>query len=496
MTNDTISPAVRAAAFSCLAAVIALTVWLVSQSAFERWPAAIILAVVAVSIALNQSRLRRTSTISLIEFPLITGMLILDPGLAMAVAVIGAAATPGLHGLVSRAVTIVGVALPLVVASGLLRAGEGFFAIGDPADSPILWLLLGCAAVTVDSIGHYALHGIWNRAAYGYRWREWVRDVALPCLKTDPMASLLLVPLVEIALLLDGTAVVLPIAIVLIALYGAWLTLQSTKRQIHARDVKDDFFRAIFVSLARLLEMKDPDTAIHSARVAIFARDIAETMGLSEEEQSRIHLAGLLHDVGKVGVPDEILLKPGRLEDWERGAMERHARLSAEALQGIPGFGDLVRIIYAHHERLDGSGYPEGIRGDALPMGARILGVADTFEALTSDRPYRKGREVMEALGVFDRELELFDPLVVEALRSVVMLKPDTAKSARLSDFSSEWARAARHLDVRLEDEPFVLPPEPPLVPRPAPKWALALEQESLALEQESAAEQDSDTPD
>jgi putative nucleotidyltransferase with HDIG domain len=216
------------------------------------------------------------------------------------------------------------------------------------------------------------------------------------------------------------------------------------------------------VSLARLLEMKDPDTAQHSARVAQFSRDLAEQIGLSKEEQSRIHLAGLLHDVGKVGVPDEILLKQGRLTDEERTVMQRHARLSAEAIAGIPGFSDLTRMVYAHHERIDGSGYPEAIGGADLPIGARILGVADTFEALTSDRPYRVGRSAVEALKVFREDIHLFDPNVVDALHYLVVTGALEWRTDEIADFSEEWSNAARYLDVKFDEEQFQVPPERP----------------------------------
>jgi len=166
-------------------------------------------------------------------------------------------------------------------------------------------------------------------------------------------------------------------------------------------------------------------------------------------------------------VPDEILLKPGRLTDEERAIMQRHARLSAEALQGIPGFGDLVRMIYAHHERLDGSGYPEGTGAPDLPIGARILGVADTFEALTSNRPYRQGRPATEALRVFDEDSHLFDSVVVEALKRIVASDTTSSAFGRITEFSEEWSRAAKYLDVRLDEETFVVPPEPEPVTRP-----------------------------
>ncbi len=462
-TTNNIHHRFHVLAYSCAALVIALNVTLLVRSDHSQAMAAIGLSAIAVGLAFGQARLSRLTTVSVTEFPLLAALLLLDPGMAMGVGVLVGLIPPGRLGNLSRAVNVVFFGVPIVLASAAFSIAQSALGLAGPHDAPVLWFGVAVGAVAVDSVTHFALHGFWNRLAYGFPLKDWLSDVVVPCLKNDPMAALLVVPLVEIGLLLDGVARTLPIALAVVAIFGTWLSLQTTRKQLEARDLKDDFFRAIFVSLARLLEMKDPNTAIHSARVAIFSHDIAAAMGLSEEEQGRIHLAGLLHDVGKVGVPDEILLKPGRLSDDERATMERHARLSAEALQGIPGFGDLVRTVYAHHERIDGSGYPEGIEGEALPTGARILGVADTFEALTSDRPYRKGRSAIEALEVFDREIELFDPVVVDALRSVVLTGPTRqANSTRITDFSDEWARAARHLEVRLDEEHFVLPPEPP----------------------------------
>jgi hypothetical protein len=118
-------------------------------------------------------------------------------------------------------------------------------------------------------------------------------------------------------------------------------------------------------------------------------------------------------------------------------------------------------MIYAHHERLDGSGYPEGTYGDEVPLGARILGVADTFEALTSNRPYRAGRPAKEALKVFAEDSHLFDPNVVQALRRIVAADSTSYAFGKITEFSDEWSHAAKYLDVRLDEETFVVPPEP-----------------------------------
>ncbi len=464
-----ISPITRSLVTTSAIVVVALNVVLLWRGGGEDWLLGGLLAAAAIAMALNQERMSRFTAGSLCEVPLLVALLVVSPGFAMLAGVLAGAIPRGRLGNLSRMVNTTTCGLPIGLAALAFAGLRDLTGTPSPLDGWLVWIGIALLAVALDTVMHFVLCGTWARIGYQVPMREWARDVALPLIKNDPVTAMLVLPLVAIGLLLDGSARALPLALAGVALVGIWMALQTTRRQIEARDLKDDFFRAIFVSLARLLEMKDPDTAVHSARVAIYSRDIARALGLSEEEQGRIHLAGLLHDVGKVGVPDEILLKPGRLTDDERAAMQRHARLSAEALQGIPGFGDLVRTVYAHHERIDGSGYPEGIEGDALPVGARILGVADTFEALTSDRPYRKGRTPLEALEVFDREIELFDPGVVEALRNIVLTGGTTLTSATMSDFSDEWARAARHLEVKLDEEHFVLPPERPAPTEQAP---------------------------
>ena len=420
----------------------------------------ITLAALAVGASLSQDRLSRLTSLSFTDLPLTAGIILLPPGAAMLVAVAAGVTWKGRLGHLSRVVNIAVLALPVGVATVCFRALENKIGGHGPGHYPLLWF--GCALLAGGAyvVLHFTLGGLWTRLAYRLPVGQWMQEVVGPVLKADPFSSILVITLVEVGLLLDGSARVLPALLAVAAFAGVWLSLRTVRRQVQARELKDDFFRAIFVSLAKLLEMKDPETAQHSARVAMFARDLAAQMDLSDEEQSRIHLAGLLHDVGKVGVPDEILLKPGRLTPVQRAVMERHSRLSAEAIAGIPGFSDLTRMVYAHHERLDGSGYPEGTSGDEIPLGARILGVADTFEALTSDRPYRAGRTAEEALRVFQEDAHLFDEEVVMALFALVRSGLMKYEYGSMADFSDEWSRAARHLDVWPDDEPFALPPE------------------------------------
>jgi len=142
-------------------------------------------------------------------------------------------------------------------------------------------------------------------------------------------------------------------------------------------------------ALVATLDARDRYTAGHSAAVAVYARDIARRMGLSEREQELAHLCGLVHDLGKIGLPAGLLEKPGALTLDERREMERHSVIGEEILRNVDGYGEIAEVVRSHHERVDGTGYPDRISGEEIPLLARIIAVADAYNAMTSDRPYR-----------------------------------------------------------------------------------------------------------
>src|SRR5206468_8382401 len=144
-------------------------------------------------------------------------------------------------------------------------------------------------------------------------------------------------------------------------------------------------------------------TAGHSERVTAFAVEIARRLGLGEAELMQLHRGGLLHDIGKIGVPRELLEKQAPLTRDERRRMEAHTTTGARILAPIASFGDVIPLVRSHHELLDGSGYPDGLRGDEIPPLVRILTVADVFDALVSERPYRTAWPAELALGELGR---------------------------------------------------------------------------------------------
>jgi len=143
-------------------------------------------------------------------------------------------------------------------------------------------------------------------------------------------------------------------------------------------------------SFAQAVEAKDVYTRGHSERVALYATHLGGRLGLSQEDMNRLYAAGILHDIGKIGIPESILNKPAKLTNEEFAVMQRHPELGRAILNQTTAFGDILPIIYHHHEHVDGTGYPMGLRGEEIPFLARMLSVVDAFEAMTSDRAYRK----------------------------------------------------------------------------------------------------------
>ncbi|MBS3735081.1 MAG: HD domain-containing protein [Phycisphaerae bacterium] len=150
-----------------------------------------------------------------------------------------------------------------------------------------------------------------------------------------------------------------------------------------------DLLMGVLHALTATIDAKDPYTSGHSQRVALFSQRIAEEMGLDETKIEQIYLAGLLHDIGKIGVPEAVLAKPGKLTDDEFGHIRRHPSIGARILGGIRQLDTIISGVLTHHERADGRGYPGGLAGDAVPIEGRIIGLADALDAMTSDRTYR-----------------------------------------------------------------------------------------------------------
>jgi putative nucleotidyltransferase with HDIG domain len=202
-------------------------------------------------------------------------------------------------------------------------------------------------------------------------------------------------------------------------------------------------------ALVAALDARDEYTAGHSAAVAIYARDIARRLGLSEVEQQLAHLCGLVHDIGKVGLPAGLLEKTGPLTLEERRRMEEHSAIGERILARVDNYTEIARIVRHHHERVDGAGYPDGLRGQDIPILSRIIAVADAYNAMTSDRPYRDAMPSRVARLRLAQAVETqFDTSVVAAFEAILAGAAGTYLSGASSDFAVE---AQRHAEMATE---------------------------------------------
>ena len=186
--------------------------------------------------------------------------------------------------------------------------------------------------------------------------------------------------------------------------------LQRKQKQYH------DIVNQSLETFAHAIDAKDQNTNGHSERVAIYSAEIARRMGMSDEEQEQIYYMGMLHDIGKIGIPDAILKKPGKLTEEEMQIIRSHPTIGGEILQdftAIQGISDGARY---HHERYDGNGYNEGLKGEEIPIISRIISVCDAFDVMIHDRVYKKAMSKEDAIAEVKRcSGTQFDPTVVEA---------------------------------------------------------------------------------
>lgn len=195
------------------------------------------------------------------------------------------------------------------------------------------------------------------------------------------------------------------------------------KSLLRMKNLHDDLdtSESILFSLASALEAKDFYTRGHSDRVARIAVEIGRKMKLDDKELEAMAKGGLIHDIGKIGVKESILLKPGKLTDEETAHIRTHTTRGYEICAPLKSLEPCLAIIRSHHERMDGAGYPDGLKGEEIPLAARITAVADAYDAMTTDRPYRGGMSAAEARAILSNEIESgqWDPVCVKSLLEI-----------------------------------------------------------------------------
>ncbi|MBB5317887.1 HD domain-containing phosphohydrolase [Tunturibacter empetritectus] len=232
-------------------------------------------------------------------------------------------------------------------------------------------------------------------------------------------------------------------------LYRHNLEAIVTARTGRLRSTMQDLERSYDITLEAMgdaLDLRDQETEGHSRRVTAYTNALAHAMGLESEDLRIIARGAFLHDIGKIATPDAILLKPGRLTPDETAIMKQHCERGYEMVRKISFLREAAEIVYAHQEQFDGGGYPRGLRGEEIPLGARIFAIADTLDAMTSDRPYRKGTTFAQAREEITRCAGTqFDPQIVEVflgLPAETWSQLRTATELRFSSPSSPGSSA------------------------------------------------------
>ena len=311
---------------------------------------------------------------------------------------------------------------------------------GDPYATFAQILIVGFAFAIANNLLSVLAASVRQQSPFSKIWALSVRNVAIGLLGQIPMGWLM----AQIAL---GV--------------GYWATLPFLVPLLLARytftkyaETRDLFFGTVS-ALSQAIDAKDGFTRGHADRVSRIAGAIAREMGIGEAEIERIELAGLLHDIGKIGVEDRILMKPMRLDADEQELMRRHPIYGASILEPSASLRPLVRMVLHHHENFDGSGYPEGLRGDAIPLGSRIIIVADAYEAMTSDRIYRKAIGHERALEQLSKYKGIqFDPKIVRAIEQLLAKRGPGA--FEVSDLPPINYETLAQLRQRLAREPLI----------------------------------------
>jgi putative nucleotidyltransferase with HDIG domain len=410
----------RVAAYTAVVASVALGVaggLVVAHQSVGSWPGVVGLAGVAVLGERGRISLRGGFTVSISLLPTTFAAVLYGPLAAM---VVFATSVAGQRIPLAGRVTYAGSrALTGAIAAGASAAAAAPFHHGTGA------IVASSAAASLTA---QALDALFASATYSLRrvgtFEEAIAEAFPIVISSVPLYT----PVVAVLVLAyrDISAWTLPLFFVPAAAAHRWFLMYQEQRRL-ATDLGEANTRlkAANLSFARglvaTLDARDRYTAGHSAAVAIYARDVAARMGLSERDCDVVYLCGLVHDIGKIGLPAGLLEKPGALTLEERREMQRHCEIGERILSTVDTYEEIATVVRHHHERVDGQGYPDGLAGDEIPLLARIIAVADAYNAMTSDRPYRDAMPSRVARLRLAQAVETqFDTSVVAAFEAIL----------------------------------------------------------------------------
>jgi putative nucleotidyltransferase with HDIG domain len=449
---------VAAAVAACVAALVLVIVRQGTEAfAGTRMVDLFVLCVLAIIAEVLAVEFAERITVTAANLPILLAMVFLGPAPAMIVAAVaGLWACWRETSARIAAFNAANYVLPALL--GALAFDSLRSSVDIPLDRVTPQLLLGGAvAAAVYEITNLGTAGIGVYLAYGRPVRVYWKDELAPFVRS--LALLTGVGLMVVALYaLAGIVAVVVLFLPLFASQYIFQLLVREKQHLARQKKLTEQYLEMNIGLAAamivLLDSKDHYTARHCAAVAMYCRDMAKALGLPESQVEALHLAGLLHDLGKVGTPDAVLGKQGKLDAGEWEFIHEHPMKGAEVLSHLVAYRDVADIVQYHHERLDGSGYPLGARDGDIPESAKILAVADCYHAMTSDRPYRRAMSSFEALKVLRQNAgKMYEALYVETLGQILRDKDLAYRDGTSTDFMDEYERG--RINLRLHGTVF-----------------------------------------
>ena len=412
-------------------------------------PVALVLVLFALAVASDIMIVEmRGLRVSGAFFSVVLAMVLLGPAPAVALGV----ATTVVYAAISRRMVIKVLNDAAVWALFPLVGGTMADALAVEAAANGAWFCAGVVAVYMaTNVLNFLLVAGYYHAMDGLRLRSTFNSVYITVLPSEIATALLTATVAFGYVELGIVAVALAAVVLVVFQYLVWARVQAYERgeELGKRTRELASLQVGLLStVLQTLSMRDAMTARHSAAVARYSREVARLMGLPDREQELIHTAALLHDIGKFIFPDSILLADRKLTDEEWETVKLHPEQGARLVARIEGYGPVAEIIHSHHERLDGKGYPSGIAGDEIPLGSRIISVADTYDVMTSRDSYRRPVSTEAAIVELRRVAGTqLDPAVVECFVAMVEAGRVAFRHADEADFERELAFERRVAD-------------------------------------------------
>jgi len=392
----------RASELVPLAVIATGAVATVLTAGENTWNVPILILLVALALAGDYLEVEaRTLTISGAFLAIGLAMVMLGPGPAVAVALLQSVAD-AIRRRPPRPYVLTNLACSL---SFPVIGGVIVYAIGS-AQTSLNFAPIVILAFLAANLWNFVLVALAHKLVEGFPLFRATRDLYIPLIPSQLVVAVLAAFIVYAHAHGGGVALVLLIGVVVLYQYLLRELLLSKERatQLGARTTQLASLQVgVLTAMLQTLSLRDKMTARHCAAVARYAKEIAKEYGMDDEEQDLVHTAGLLHDIGKFIFPDSILMGGNKLTDEEYEIVKKHPAQGAKVVRGVDGYGPVADIILAHHERIDGRGYPNGIAGDDIPIQSRMISVADTYDVMTARDSYREPVSPAEAVAELRR---------------------------------------------------------------------------------------------